>query len=270
MNQNSKYDSLLKQAREAGRMLARTWIPRLCQALKEENSEMSNEDIRDRVEKDCAYIWSKSTIRTYISDEFKDLQKQEAGRKGREKQLEEPIPAGGARETGAENSSVPSKMLESESFDRPRQDIGDGKETYEKLQRRSKNRLEFEVKSRDDIIKQQSQEIQKLRQEIQKLQELVDSQTMDDIPQLIDNKIGPVEVQNLSKVSEFDKRGYQILASRFGEVVRRKIISEGKVGVRFYIISKDRTTNIEYMVPVLFTVNMVGRATELALDESRL
>jgi hypothetical protein len=232
-------------------------------SIKEENSEMSNEDIRDRVEKDCAYIWSKSTIRTYIPDEFKDLQKQEAGRKGREKQLEEPIPAGGARETGAENSSVPSKVLESESFDRPRQDIGDGKETYEKLQRRSKNRLEFEVKSRDDIIKQQSQEIQKL-------QELVDSQTMDDIPQLIDNKIGPVEVQNLSKVSEFDKRGYQILASRFGEVVRRKIISEGKVGVKFYIISKDRTTNIEYMVPVLFTVNMVGRATELALDESRL
>ena len=243
-------------------MLARTWIPRLCQALKEENSEMSNEDIRDRVEKDCAYIWSKSTIRTYIPDEFKDLQKQEAGRKGRETQLEEPIPAG-ARETGAENSSVPSKVLESESFDRPRQDIGDGKETYEKLQRHSKNRLEFEVKSRDDIIKQQSQEIQKLK-------ELRDSQTMDDIPQLIDNKIGPVKAQNLSKVSEFDKRGHQILASRFGEVVRRKIVSEGKVAVKFYIISKDRTTNIEYMVPVLFTVNMTGRATELALDESRL
>jgi hypothetical protein len=93
---------------------------------------------------------------------------------------------------------------------------------------------------------------------------------MDDIPQLIDNKIGPVKVQNLSKVSAFDKRGYQILASRVGEVVRRKIISEGKVAIRFYIISKDRTTNIESMVPVVFTVNMTGRATELALDESRL
>jgi hypothetical protein len=74
----------------------------------------------------------------------------------------------------------------------------------------------------------------------------------------------------LSKVSQFDKRGYQILASRFGEIVRRKIVSEGKAAVRFYIVSKDRTTNIEYMVPVIFTVNMVGRTTELALDESRL
>ena len=36
---------------------------------------------------------------------------------------------------------------ESESFDRPRQDAGVGKEMYEKLQRQSKNR-EFEIKSR--------------------------------------------------------------------------------------------------------------------------
>jgi hypothetical protein len=244
MNPDSKYDSLLKQAREAGRMLARTWIPRLCQALKEENSEMSNEDIRDRVEKDCAYIWSKSTIRTYIPDEFKDLQKQEAGRKGREKQLEEPIPAGGARETGAENSSVPSKVQESESFDRPRQDVGVGKEMYEKLQRQFKNRLEFETKYRDDIIKQQSQEIQKLR-------ELIDSQTIDDIPQLVDNKIGPVKVQNLSKINKFERRGFQILASRSGEIVRRKLVEQGKVTINLYILAKDRTTNIESLVLTL-------------------
>jgi hypothetical protein len=244
----SNYNSLLEQAREAGTSTARAWIPKLCQALREEDKNLSNEDIRDRVEKDCAYIWSKSTIRTYIPDEFKDLQKQEAGRKGREKQLEEPIPAGGARETGAENSSVPSKVQESESFDRPRQDVGVNKEMYKKLQRQFKNRLEFETKYRDDTIKQQSQEIQKLK-------ELIDSQTIDDIPQLIDNKIGPVKVQNLSKLSQFDKRGYQILASRFGEVVRRKIVSEGKATIRFYIMSKDRTTNVESLVPVAFTVD---------------
>jgi hypothetical protein len=46
---------------------------------------------------------------------------------------------------------------------------------YEKLQGQFKNRLEFETKSRDDIIKQQSQEIQKLK-------ELIDSQKIDDIP----------------------------------------------------------------------------------------
>jgi hypothetical protein len=136
-------------------------------------------------------------------------------------------------------------------------------EMYKKLQRQFKNRLEFETKYRDDTIKQQSQEIQKLK-------ELIDSQTIDDIPQLIDNKIGPVKVQNLSKLSQFDKRGYQILASRFGEVVRRKIVSEGKATIRFYIMSKDRTTNVESLVPVAFTVDMMGRTTELTLDESRL
>jgi hypothetical protein len=265
----SNYNRLLEQAREAGASTARVWIPKLCQALREEDKNLSNEDIKDRVEKDCAYIWSKSTIRTYIPDEFKDLQKQEAGRKGREKQLEEPIPAGGARETGAENSSVPSKVLESESFDRPRQDVEVGKEMYKKLSQ-FKNRLKFETKYRDDIIKKQSQEIAKLNQEIQKLKELIDSQTMDDIPQLVDNKIGAITVQNLSKISDFDKRGYEILARRFGEIVRRKIAAEGKATIRFYVISKDRTTNIEYMVPVIFTVDMMGRITELTLDESRL
>jgi hypothetical protein len=74
----------------------------------------------------------------------------------------------------------------------------------------------------------------------------------------------------LSKVSAFYKRANQILASRFGEAVRRKIVSGGKAAVRFYIVSKDRTTNIEYMAPVLFTVDMMGRTTQLELDESRL
>jgi hypothetical protein len=96
------------------------------------------------------------------------------------------------------------------------------------------------------------------------------SQKVDNIPQLVDNKIGPIKVQNLSKVSAFYKRANQILASRFGEAVRRKIVSEGKAAVRFYIVSKDRTTNIEYMAPVLFTVDMMGRTTQLELDESRL
>jgi hypothetical protein len=43
----SKYDDLLKQAKGS----AKIWIPQLCQALREENSNLSNEDIRDRVVK---------------------------------------------------------------------------------------------------------------------------------------------------------------------------------------------------------------------------
>ena len=35
-------------------------------------------------------------------------------------------------------------------------------------------------------------------------------------------------------------------------------------------MTKDRTTNIEYLVPVAFNVDMRGRTTEMELDESRL
>ena len=60
-----------------------------------------------------------------------------------------------------------------------------------------------------------------------------------DIPQLVDNKIGPVKVQNLSKIHQYDRRGYQILANRFGELIRRKIAAEGKASIKFYITAKD-------------------------------
>jgi hypothetical protein len=73
-----------------------------------------------------------------------------------------------------------------------------------------------------------------LEQKNERITFLEESQLVADIPQLIDDKVGTIKVQNL-KISQFDKRGYQLLCSRFGEVVRRKIIGEGKASVRFYI-----------------------------------
>jgi hypothetical protein len=62
------YESLLKQARGS----AKYWIPQLCLALKEENSNnLSNEDIRDRVMKDCISIWQKDIIRDALPDAIK-------------------------------------------------------------------------------------------------------------------------------------------------------------------------------------------------------
>lgn len=49
-----------------------------------------------------------------MPDEYKDPKKQEYGKKGREKQLEEPIPAG---TVPAENSSNSKTEQESESFE---------------------------------------------------------------------------------------------------------------------------------------------------------
>jgi hypothetical protein len=70
VNQYSQYNNLLKQARRP----AKYWIPQLCLALKEENSNnLSNEDIRDRVMKNCISIWQKEdTIRSALPDAIKE------------------------------------------------------------------------------------------------------------------------------------------------------------------------------------------------------
>ena len=43
-----------------------------------------------------------------------------------------------------------------------------------------------------------------------------------------------------------------ILAGRFGELIRRKLVSEGKASIKFYALGKDRSTGVEYLVPVSF------------------
>src|SRR5215216_7471363 len=50
------------------------------QALSNENPNISPEDARDRIEKDCVGIWSKSTILHALPDEAKNKEKQKAGR----------------------------------------------------------------------------------------------------------------------------------------------------------------------------------------------
>ena len=140
------------------------------------------------------------------------------------------------------------------------------KEEIIKLRRR----IEEKDKQLEQKDKQLEQKDKQLEQKDKQIAILQASQNVQDIPQLVDDNIGAVKVQNLSKISEFDRRRYQILASRFGEIVRRKIASEGKATIRFYIMSKDRTTNVESLLPVAFTADMMGRTTELKLDETRL
>jgi hypothetical protein len=131
----SKYDQLLAQARGS----ARYWIPRLCEALRRENSEMSNDDIRERVTHDCLPIWQKSTIRDALPHEYKQKEKAQAGKKGRQKQLEQ---AGGTVtiteepevpvKLRAENGSYSSTGQKPQTFDRP--SPGSGKSTARSIE----------------------------------------------------------------------------------------------------------------------------------------
>lgn len=79
----SNYDDLLQEARakvEAFRSSAKEYIPKMYEALRNENADISPEDARDRIEKDCVRIWSKSTILHALPDEAKNKEKQKAGR----------------------------------------------------------------------------------------------------------------------------------------------------------------------------------------------
>jgi hypothetical protein len=79
----TEYDKLLEDIRakaEAFKSAAREYIPKMYQALRDENPDITPEDARDRIEKDCINIWSKRTILDALPDEAKDLEKQKAGR----------------------------------------------------------------------------------------------------------------------------------------------------------------------------------------------
>jgi hypothetical protein len=54
-NEYSNYNGLLEQAREAGASTARTWIPKLCQALREEDKNLSNADLAKLTQDGVSY-----------------------------------------------------------------------------------------------------------------------------------------------------------------------------------------------------------------------
>jgi hypothetical protein len=91
--------------------LAREYIPKLYKDLRNEN--VGPLDARDRIERDCADLWSKATILKYLRPECKDIDKAEAGRKGgRQKALSHKASAS-ARMNLAENRSICQKGQES-------------------------------------------------------------------------------------------------------------------------------------------------------------
>lgn len=50
---------------------------------------MSNEDIRERVTRDCLSIWQRTTINNALPEVFKNKERSQTGKKGRQKQLKQ-------------------------------------------------------------------------------------------------------------------------------------------------------------------------------------
>jgi hypothetical protein len=80
----SVYDDLLEEVRtkvDAFRQTtAKEYIPQMYLALHEENPDLTPEDVRERIEKDCLDIWKPRTILDALPDEAKDPTKQKSAR----------------------------------------------------------------------------------------------------------------------------------------------------------------------------------------------
>jgi hypothetical protein len=83
-----EYDDLLDEAKSkaaAYMSTAKVYIPKMYNALMSENKNISPQDARDRIEKDCVGIWSRRTILDALPDEAKNQEKQKSGRLGQKK-----------------------------------------------------------------------------------------------------------------------------------------------------------------------------------------
>lgn len=71
----TEYDELLKEARAKTeaffKSTAKEYIPKMYQALRDENRNLTPKDARDRIEKDCFDIWSKRTACSSMLDHIR-------------------------------------------------------------------------------------------------------------------------------------------------------------------------------------------------------
>jgi hypothetical protein len=241
----STYDQLLEQARGT----AKCWIPKLCEALRRENSEMSNDDIRERVTQDCLPIWQKSTIRDAFPAEYKQKEKAQAGKKGRLKQLEQ---AGGTL-TVTEGPEVPVKLRAENGPDSP---------TEQKLQTFNKpgpEEIVSQLQCQANITYQEHQGASEGKAAIQ------GQENTEEAPRLNSEGVGLIKAGGSRRLNMVNRRGWAALVHRHGDVIRRTIESDNKVSIKFFLLHEKEGV----LVPVIFTVDRSKMTTSLLLDEKR-
>lgn len=202
----------------------------LCLALKEENSNISNDDIRDRVMKDCISIWQKDTIRKALPDEYKDKQKQEAARISHKNR---------------------NKSGESTIFAEPSTDAGlSPAETFSSEPTEQKSRT-FDI-SETEVI---SQFKNQLDRKDRKLKEVIHENT---------------RLRHYKKTPSEDMiRGYNARVSKINFViskaVKEKLDNEGQIYLRVIIADKDN-----YLTAVLLSIDFFKRKAFVTLDKKAL
>jgi hypothetical protein len=116
----SRYDDFLKQLKEDHKTTAKMAIKRLYLLLKEDDPNLSKDDMYDRILKDCLVIWARATVIENMPDELKDSERQEAGRRGAEakkKLLHVTNDGNVARDIPANSNLVEQKQIEPQTLE---------------------------------------------------------------------------------------------------------------------------------------------------------
>jgi len=180
-----KYDDLLEEVKRkatAFQSVAKKYIPRMYEALRNEDPHITPQDPRERIEKDCIDFWSKRTILEALPDEAKNPEKQKAGRLSQKKRSFAAVSAAPAVKEvildtdgrSIDEHLVPNTFSTSNGLSSRDKDVDNNKESSNLSQQNVKsinadNIIEFsyplpfeQVRSYIDKISQQNKELPKL------------------------------------------------------------------------------------------------------------
>ena len=260
------YDQLLSQARGT----AKYWIPRLCGALRRENPNYSNYNIKEIVMKDCIEIWQKATIRDALPDEYKDKLRQELGREGNKVRYGSEQATEFADSGESCGNQRDSNLAKSSSFDR----IEDVSEDFSKMNRgqdviTEKERAKLLSKELEEAEGERNMlkhEIADLKNQVKVLSEKNTPELLKEMEEKFADQKGVLDAKKLQKINMEAGRNLMILAERYNSILQEAVERGKPVPFGTYILTKPELK----LVPIRIMVDFDRKRIWVELWEKRL
>ena len=260
------YDQLLSQARGT----AKYWIPRLCGALRRENPNYSNYNIKEIVMKDCIEIWQKATIRDALPDEYKDKLRQELGREGNKVRYGSEQATEFADSGESCGNQRDSNLAKSSSFD-PIEDVS---EDFDRMNRgqdviTEKERAKMLSKELEEAEVERSMlkhEIADLKNQVKVLSEKNTPELLKEIEEKFADQSGLLDAKKLQKISMEAGKNLMILVERYNSILQEAVERGKPVPFGTYIMTKPEMK----LVPVRIMVDFKSDRIWVELWEKRL
>jgi hypothetical protein len=260
------YDQLLSQARGT----AKYWIPRLCGALRSENPNYSNYNIKEIVMKDCIEIWQKATIRDALPDEYKDKLRQELGREGNKVRYGSEQATEFADSGESCGNQRDSNLAKSSSFD-PIEDVS---EDFSKMNRgqdviTEKERAKLLSKELEEAEGERNMlkhEIADLKNQVKVLSEKNTPELLKEMEEKFADQKGVLDAKKLQKINMEAGRNLMILAERYNSILQEAVERGKPVPFGTYILTKPELK----LVPIRIMVDFDRKRIWVELWEKRL